>query len=117
MPAKPFPANILEQARAASQAWISIDPAFKVGNLALSDLEGEVDQLLSIQNQIASLQAQLTDLRNRRDATSLSIWDKIKRLRRGVQGIYGDDSSQYEMVGGTRLSERKPPKRKATPES
>jgi hypothetical protein len=25
----------------------------------------------------------------------------------GVKAHYGDDSSQYEMVGGTRLSDRK----------
>ncbi len=31
----------------------------------------------------------------------------------GVKAIYGDDSSQYEMVGGTRLSERKTYARKA----
>jgi len=30
-----------------------------------------------------------------------------------MKAIYGDDSSQYEMIGGTRLSERKSPARKA----
>jgi hypothetical protein len=41
------------------------------------------------------------------------VWEKVKRVRAGVKGNYGDGSSQYEMVGGTRLSERKSPKRKA----
>ncbi len=61
-----------------------------------------------------ALGAQLTDARNRRDALYTAIWSKVKRVRSGVKGIYGDDSSQYEMVGGTRLSERKAPVRKNT---
>ena len=47
-----------------------------------------------------------------KDAVFVSIEDMAKRVRRGVQAIYGDDSSQYEMVGGTRLSERKPRSRR-----
>ena len=35
------------------------------------------------------------------------------RARMGIKVIYGDDSSQYEMVGGTRLSDRKTVARKA----
>jgi hypothetical protein len=54
----------------------------------------------------------LTDKRNQRDALYTQIWDKVKRVRNGKKGIYGDDSSQYEVIGGTRLSERKTPVRK-----
>jgi hypothetical protein len=31
-----------------------------------------------------------------------------------AKGTFGDDSSQYELVGGTRLSDRKPIRRKST---
>jgi len=55
----------------------------------------------------------LTDKRNQRDATNTALWDKVKRARNGIKANYGDDSSQYEMVGGTRASERKPRTRKA----
>jgi hypothetical protein len=44
-----------------------------------------------------------------------ALWDKVKRVRKGVKANYGDDSSQYEMVGGTRTSERQPRTRKAVP--
>ena len=66
----------------------------------------------TLESQMASLEAQLTDARNRRDALYTGIWDKVKRVRNGVKAMYGDDASQYEMIGGTRLSERKPPTRK-----
>ena len=56
--------------------------------------------------------AQITDLRNKRDVIYDRLWDKTKRVRNAVKGLYGDDSSEYEMVGGKRISERKPPVRK-----
>jgi hypothetical protein len=31
----------------------------------------------------------------------------VKRVRNAIKGTYGDDSSQYEMVGRVRMSERK----------
>jgi hypothetical protein len=49
----------------------------------------------------------MTDARNNRDTLHTQMWDKIKRFRNVVKAIYGDDSSEYEMVGGTRLSEKK----------
>ena len=60
-----------------------------------------------------ALEAQLTDKRNQRDALYTAMWDKVKRVRAGVKANYGYDSSQYEMIGGTRLSERKAPTRRA----
>jgi hypothetical protein len=60
-----------------------------------------------------ALEAQITNLRNQRDELYQEMWDKVKRVRNGVKANYGDDSSQYEMVSGTRLSERKSPTRKA----
>lgn len=62
---------------------------------------------------ITGVETQLLDLRNKRDALNLGMWDKVKRIRSGVKSIYGDDSSQFEMVGGTRLSDRKTPTRRA----
>jgi hypothetical protein len=40
-----------------------------------------------------------------------STWDKLKPVRSTVKGLYGDDSSQYELVGGTRMSDRKTARR------
>ena len=61
---------------------------------------------------MTNLENQLTDLRNRRDATNETLWDAVKRVRAGFKASFGDDSSQYEMIGGTRTSERKTATRK-----
>ena len=76
-----------------------------------------INQAREVDEQIIDLKNQLTNLRNQRDATYYSLWDLVKRVRAGLKGSFGDDSSQYEMVGGTRLSERKTARRTATPAS
>ncbi|MCX6064732.1 MAG: hypothetical protein NT121_03120 [Chloroflexi bacterium] len=58
--------------------------------------------------EINRLETQLMVQRSQRDALNDDLWDKIKRVRSTVKGIYGDDSMKYEMVGGTRVSDRKP---------
>ncbi len=112
MTQKPYPTDVLAQAQSVLEAWKQIDPALKFGDLTTNALSAEIDQAAPIESQIANLEAQLTSLRNQRDSLYQSIWDKVKRTRAAIKGIYGDDSSQYEMVGGTRMSERKPRTRK-----
>jgi hypothetical protein len=115
MTSKSYPNDVIEQGRAILEAWRSIDPAFKVGDLTTDALEVDLNQVLPALALIDRLESQLTEARNQREALSASIWDKVKRLRRGVQAVYGDDSSQYEVVGGTRVSDRKPAARKSGP--
>jgi hypothetical protein len=104
----PYPHDVVAQALAAQEAWKSIDPALKVGTLAQADLATAINQAMPLQSQLEALEVKMTDLRNQRDDLNGKIWDMVKRLRVVVKGVYGDNSSQYEMVGGTRLSERKP---------
>ena len=94
------------------EAWKKIDPALKIGELDPATLTADVQQVAPIQTDIDSLDAQLTDLRNQHDTLFATLWDKLKRVRAAVKGIYGDDSLQYEMIGGTRMSEREPPRTK-----
>lgn len=112
MPSKAYPYDTVEQARAVLEAWRNIDATLKIGDLEMAALETGLAQANTFYGQIDSLEALLTDARNQRDAQLKHMWEMVKRVRAGVKGIYGDDSSQYEMVGGTRLSERKPNTRK-----
>ena len=112
MSTKSYPTNVLEQTRSVLSAWKQLD-AFTLGDLTSAALEADVNQTEPLLAQITALEAQLTNLRNQRDALYLDMWEKVKRVRAGVKANFGDDSSQYEMVGGTRFSERKAPVRKA----
>ncbi len=102
------PVDAVEQAKAVLEAWKEIDPALQIGGLAASALEANLNQVNTLYAELNKLDAQITDMRNQRDALIAATWDQVKRVRTGVKGIYGDDSSEYEMVGGTRLSDRKP---------
>ena len=112
MSKKLFPTDVINQGKNVLDAWRQIDDQLSFGALDTAALTVDINRARGIQEQLTNLENQLTNLRNRRDAVNLSLWDKVKRARAGVKATYGDDSSQYEMVGGTRLSERKPPARR-----
>jgi hypothetical protein len=112
MAPKNYPSDILEQATATLVACKQINPEVQAGDLTQAALDLAVAEARSCQSQIAILEMQLADLRNKRDERLVHMWDGIKRLRATVKGIYGDDSPQYALIGGTRMSERKRPARR-----
>jgi len=113
MPNKLYPTDVLEQAQSVLDALIQIDATMSVGGVSSATLSIDIATATQLVSQMNTLEAQLTNLRNERDTRYTELWDKLKRVRNGVKANYGDDSSQYEMVGGTRRSERKAPVRKA----
>jgi hypothetical protein len=113
MTKKLYPTDVLVQAQMVLSAWNQISTTLAFGTLNAAALTADVTTATTLESDIAKLEAQLTDKRNQRDATYIGMWDKLKRVRNGIKATYGDDSSQYEMVGGTRLSERKTRTRKA----
>jgi hypothetical protein len=110
-----FPTNVLSQAQSIVTAWNQIGATVTLGTLLPASLTTDITAATTLDSQIATLEVQLTNARNQRETLYSGIWDKVKRVRAGVKANYGDDSSQYEMVGGTRLSDRKSPVRKSLP--
>lgn len=104
-----YPSDIDKVGTEALGGWRKITPAVAaLRDLTQDDMAKDLTDAQSLLTQIAELEAQLTDLRNKRDAVYIRVWDKVKRVRSAIKGLYGDDSSEYEMVGGTRASDRKP---------
>ena len=103
-----YPANILSKLQTSIASWKAIDPTLKFGDLSLDEMQAALERGESLRRQIDALETQLTDVRNQRDEAYHTGWKYVNRLRNGIKGFYGDDSSEYEMVGGTRRSERKP---------
>jgi len=113
MPNKPFPSDVISQAQDVLAGWAQIGSTVVFGALTSALLTTDVNGYAPLDAEINKLEKQLADKRNQRDLLCAGIWDKVKRARASVRGIYGDDSTQYELVGGTRLSDRKPRTRKA----
>ena len=82
------------------------------GSPGVDELKSRIDVLEAQVAKIAALRAQLTDAMNVRNHMAYELNDTVKRIRALVKAQFGDDSSEYEMVGRTRLSERKRPKAK-----
>ena len=104
---KLYSSDVLKEAISACEAWKQIDEELAFGKTNVGGLAADIQAIYQMQNDLATLEVQLTEMRGRRDDLYLSAWDTVKRLRSGVKGLYGDDSVEYELVGGTRRSERK----------
>ena len=107
MTKKQFVTDLLPQAKSILNSWGQIDDQLVFGPLNMGVLTMAVKRANSIDETITDLENKLTDLRNQRESSNQDLWNIVKRVRAAFKGIFGDDSSQYEMVGGTRLSERK----------
>ena len=107
MAGRKFPTDILTQAIEVQAAWSEIDEGMTFGPLNIGALVMDVTHIHTIEASLATLEAQLTEMRDQRDALCEAAWDKVKRVRAGVKATFGDDSTQYNMIGGTRISDRK----------
>jgi hypothetical protein len=108
---KLYPTDALKQAQDLVIYWEQIDPGLKLGPLSIASISAKIEAAQALKRRITALEVELTNLRNQRDEYCLAVWDGVKRVRASIKGLYGDDSSEYEIVGGTRRSERKKPKR------
>lgn len=113
MPKKFYPPDLLNQAQSVRNAWNAINSGLTFGELTTETMGLEIEQARMLDEEIDKLETLLLNKRNEREARYANVWDNMKRVRAAIKGIYGDNSSQYEMVGGKRMSERKAPARKA----
>ena len=109
---KLFPTDVIAQEQDVLAGWAHIGSSVTFGTLTSAALAAEVTTYAPLDAEISKLEKQLADKRNQRDQLCIAIWDKVKRVRASIRGIYGDDSTQYELVGCTRMSDRKPPVRR-----
>ena len=109
---KSYPPDVLEQAADVLAACGQIDPNLSVGTFTQAAFVDAIAHTQALQTQINAADKQSVELSNQRDGELNAIWDGVKRTRSSVKGTYGDDSSEYKLVGGTRKSDRKRPTRK-----
>jgi hypothetical protein len=93
--------------------WNQISTTLAFGTLNAAALSAHIAAANTVESDIAKLESQLNDKRNQREFIYLGMWDKVKRARAGIKANFGDDSPQFDLIGETRISERKTPSRKA----
>jgi hypothetical protein len=109
---KLYPTNTLNQARIIVTVWDHIGTAPILGPQGYENLRANLDNVQELKEKIGLLEKELIHLRNERDTACIEIWDQVKRARLGIKAEYGDDSVEYKLAGGTRLRDRKRPRRK-----
>lgn len=97
----------VQELRYILEGWQQIDASLKVGSIALPDVQTQLDSFLKLNNEITSIEITLAKLRNDRKTAQSQLQESRKRILSTIRGLYGDDSNEYEMVGGKRMSERK----------
>ena len=101
-------------ARARLAGLKQINPPPNLGpNITVVAYEAAINNTAAVEESHQQLAAQMDDSSNRFDAQDGVLADWNRRVLSAVEAQYGPDSSEYEMVGGTRKSERKKPTRKS----
>ena len=102
----------LEKGVTRLSAVKSIDAALDLGNgITIPNYETEINALATKLSAYNTALSTIDDLYNGCIAQIAVLKDWNERILMGVATMYGKDSSQYEMAGGKRKSERK----KSTP--
>ena len=104
--------KLLQEAHAIKEALEQMGEGVPAG-ISASEMSDRIAALEAIISEIDKVNAQKTQLVNSKGDGAQRVSDYIVQVRAVVKGIKGADSSEYDMVGGTRASERKKPKRKA----
>ncbi|WP_264522312.1 hypothetical protein [Flavobacterium sp. N1994] len=103
----------LDKGRTRLAAVKSINAALDLGNgLTIENYEAEVGKTKDAVELYNTTLSTIDDLYNTALARIESLKDWNERMLNGVASKYGTNSSEYEMAGGVRKSERKKPVRK-----
>jgi exonuclease VII small subunit len=103
----------LETARQRLAGLKSITPKPAFGPaLDIDQYEQDINALATSLDQYNQTVSLLDQMQNALEADEAKLNDKSKRMLAATGAQYGPDSSEYEQVGGTRLSERKRPTKK-----
>lgn len=116
MPTYTNPAEVSADADNILKVW-SANTDFKLKDLTLDQFRQDRTDLETVLKELQKKDDEMTPLRNRRDDLTSRIKTACTRARAGIKGYFGEDSTEYELAGGTRASERKKSGRKAGPAS
>jgi hypothetical protein len=109
--------SIPKEVQAAQQradGMVSVDEALDFGSgVSVMSLNTTIDRVIDQISEYNQMQSQIAQKANEIDASIKVLVDLTSRALKGAELRFGRDSSEYEMIGGTRTSDRKRPTRKS----
>jgi hypothetical protein len=106
--------KLLQEAHAIKEALEQMGANVPAG-ISAAEMADRIAALENIISELDKVNANRTQLVNSKADVAERVSDYVVQVRSVIKGISGPDSSEYEMVGGTRKSERKKPKKKDKP--
>jgi hypothetical protein len=103
--------KLLQEAGEIKEALEKISATLPAG-ISAADMAAKITALETVISELDAVNADRTRLVNSKAEQAGTLSDFIVQVRLAVKAVCGPDSSEYEMIGGTRASDRKKPKRK-----
>ncbi|MEA5448013.1 hypothetical protein VB780_05490 [Leptolyngbya sp. CCNP1308] len=105
----------LQKAERRAAAMGAIKPNLDMGNgMTLNEFWAAIDDMRDRQNKYNELLSTVDQLYNEMIAAEKALAEKSERMLNAVAVVYGRNSSEYEMAGGKRRSERRRSNRSAS---
>lgn len=105
-----IPSNAaLEAANQIKNTWTS-NPTFTLGDFTFETFSAAMKKVTDLSTAIDTKRHELQGLLDQRDDAVKILGDYSTRARSGIRAFFGPDSPQYDQAGGTRRSERRPPR-------
>jgi DNA repair ATPase RecN len=105
--------NALEKAEQRAESLSSIEEDLDLGNgLTLETYWEEIAKVRALQKRYNARLSGIDQIYNELQTEEKVLMEMSDHMLSGVKVKFGRDSSEYEMAGGVRHSERKRPKRK-----
>jgi len=103
----------IQKAQQRLDGMTAINPTLDLGEgVSVVALKATIDLIVSLIAQYNAILSQADDLLNQIVGAGINMNEMSNRAFDGVKFKFGADSSEYEMMGGVRKSERKKPVRK-----
>jgi hypothetical protein len=103
--------KLLQEAGEIKKALEKISATLPAG-ISAADMAAKITALETVVSELDAVNADRTRLVNSKGEQAETLSDFIVQVRLAVKAVCGSDSSEYEMIGGTRASDRKKPKKK-----
>ncbi len=117
MPTIHAPDDVRDQAKSIIKIFqTTADLKIKVDkkDFTAADLVTLEAEVKTADDLVDAKRVELTPLLNARNEKAARLNTVLVQARKVIAGYFGEDSDEYELVGGTRKSERKSPGRRIT---
>jgi len=104
--------KLLQEAGEIKKALEKISATLPDG-ISAAAMGAKITGLETVVSELDAVNADRTRLVNAKGEQAETLSDFIVQVRLAVKAVCGPDSSEYEMIGGTRASDRKKPKKKS----